>query len=362
MNFIFYVIVTIATAVVSILSIWGYLQWKSQEIVNNYQWIKNLWEADSQSELAALKNKRFYWDSWIEWVLNWNQELLLQDVSFMQKDAYRDYVNQNVDSDYKWYWSNSDRNWSWKWTYAGWQKWIDLNVDLSTKKLSLDNERNVLNSFTNNVYELPINSNIQYLSNNNDQLFSHLQIRWWDWFNWWDSNFQWDIQVTLYRFKVWQDIDFNRWKMLDSFYNWNDKKSQWDVLAKKILRMDQSSDSRSNWKESSTLNPQAEFFHKVADINDLVSNADMKPQDYIYYLVIESLSSNPIPVLIEAYNTNWQPVWFVGDYKTTYDSTWIWLWNNRKRVQLYQTLKNQKMKYFNKSIFTQEDLVKEIWQ
>lgn len=358
MNFIFYVLITIATATVTIIWVWKYVSEKEIEWVNSYQWIKNLWEADTQSELAALNNKRYYWDSWIDSILEWDEHLVLQDASFMSKEKYEEFINQNVESDYKWYWSNSDRDWDGKWTYGWWQKWIDLNVDLSTKRLNLDSENNVLNSFSNNSYELPINSNIKYLSDNTDQLFTHLQIRWWDWFEWWKSDYQWDIQVTLYRFDTTKEVKFDNIEMLSNHAK--NEKSMWDVVAKKILRVDESQDSSSSNKEASQVNPQADFFHKVADINDIVEDKDMEPKKYIYYLVVESLSNNPIPILIEAYNANWQPVWFVGDYKTTYDSTGIGLWNNRKRVQLYQTLKSQRMKYFNKTIFTEWELKKEV--
>lgn len=352
MNFLFYVMLSIATVVVSILAVWNYVSEKETESLNSYQWIKNLWEADSQSELAALNNKRYYWDSWLDKILEWDQELVLKDAAYMSDDKFRQLIWENVESDYKWYWTNQ-----WKWTYAWWQKWIDLNVDLTTKRLNLDSEKNVLNSFSNNSYELPINSNIQYLSDRAEDLFTHIQIRWWDWFEWWDTNYQWDIQVTLYRFDTTTWVEIDTAKMLSNHAK--NEKSNWNVVAKKILRVNDSADSSSSSKEASSVNPQADYFHKVADINDIVEDKDMDPKRYIYYLVVESLSNNPIPILIEAYNANWLPVGFVWDYKTTYDSSGIWLWNNRKRVQLYQTLKSQRMKYFNKSLFTEDELKKD---
>lgn len=360
MGALYYVLITVITLTVSIYATGNYIGTKQLESLDNYQGIKNLWEADSQAELAALKNKRFY-NEGLNKILNGSEELLLQDVSYMTQDNYKKFIDNNVKSDYKGYGSNSDRDWDGIGTYAGGQKGIDLNIDMTTKRLSLDSETNVLNSYSNNVYELPINSNIKYLSDDSSQLFASLQLRWGDWYNGWKPDYQWDIQVTLYRFDVNQNFSeaFDRKKMFETFGK--EERTLWEIMAKKILRVSESSNSASMTNEANPLNPQAPYFHKAVTLKDIVGwDVDLNPKKYVYYLVIESMSSNPIPVLVEAYNSTGQAVGFVGDYKTTYDSTGLGLGNNRKRIQLFQTLKSQRMKYFSKSVYTEQDLSKEV--
>jgi len=267
---------------------------------------KNLVSAWNDLEIWALENKRLYQDFTSAFLTKDSQFLVWNDLKqFVQSWANRIYKNIET-------WRN--------WWYLAWSKWIDFNITNLTNRVVISDWTEKLNAFTNNSYELAINSNITAIWNSDKEQFKKLLIRWWDP---WSSN-QPDIQVSLYRYKIWDFTSFDAWKILQEFYKHWVEIFYNKNFKKNIYKYSTSQNSNTISDEAYSANPQKDLFAKWVFINDIVSNEDFKPKEYLYYLVIESLSNKPLPVLIEAFNWDNERVWFVWDYTVTFDSFWLW--------------------------------------
>lgn len=294
--------------------------------------------ARNDSEVWALDNKRLYEDV--------TAAALSKDVQFLTWEDLKNFVQG---------WANREfldfETWE-VWWYAKNSKWIDFNVTNVTNRVVKSEWLEKLNVYTNNIYDIFINSNITSIWDTDNEQFRTLRIRWW---NPWDNA---DIQINLHRFEVNEEVSFEASEMLNEFYNarfdWDYKKK---LFSKKIIYANLEQDSKDVSDAAYSSNPQYELFDKTFLLNDIVSWEDFKPKDYLYYLNIESLDNTAIPIMIEAFNSDWDRVWFVWDYTITYDSFWLWRWN-KKRVQLVQTVWAWRMKYFSKSLFWWSDISK----